>query len=177
MGILPNRVRSSELCALPVAREKHPSDFASSRISRLVKSTPLFLTCKCRASSLCSPVGDTAYALGRAKSRPEVTSNRAQQEVAHCLPTFCSDPYYILSLSGKLQIYNLFSVFLLLDPHHSKYGMNLICCTSMLKARTRGQFARTCALSPLSCRLSSRACASAVFEKQPSPLHLSLAIC
>ena len=77
---------------------------------------PHFLTCKCRASSLCSPVGGTAYASNRANSRPEVTSNRAQQEIAHCLPTFCSDPYYILSLSGKLQIYNLFSVFLLFRP-------------------------------------------------------------
>ena len=36
---------------------------------------------------------------------------------------------------------------------------------------------KTCALFSLFRRLSSRACASAVFEKQPSPLHLSLAIC
>lgn len=61
-------------------------------------------------------MGDTAYASNRANSRRERGSNCAQQEVAHCLPTFCSDPYYILSLSGKLQIYNLFSVFLLFRP-------------------------------------------------------------
>ena len=42
--------------------------------------------------------------------------------------------------------------------------------------QTRGLFAETCALSPIFSHLFSRACASAVFEKQPSPLHLPLAI-
>ena len=146
-----SRVRSSGLCALRVAREKLPSGFASSRIFRLARLTLRFLTCKCRASSPCSPVGDTAYASNRANSRREGAS-------------------YLFSLISS-------AVFFFLDPHPSKCRMNLICCTSMLKARTRGQFARTCALSALFCRLSSRACASAVFEKQPSPLHLFLAIC
>ena len=69
-----SRVRSSGLCALRVAREKLPSDFASSRIFRLARLTLRFLTCKCRASSPCSPVGGTAYASNRANSRREGAS-------------------------------------------------------------------------------------------------------